>query len=71
MAFEAYFKAENDVILPALLGLVTVTATIIVLIYLRRRKIGAAGFRGTEYVTNLDGSTIRRSTRLVFGGAPR
>ena len=65
MAFEAYFKAEKDVILPAVLGLAVVAVTVIVLIYLRRRKFGAAGARGTEYVTNLDGSTVRRSTRLV------
>ena len=65
MALKAYLKVESDVLFPAVLGLVIVAVSVIVLLYLQRKKIGAAGPRGTEFVTNLDGSQVRRSTRFA------
>ena len=62
MAFKAYLKVDNDVLLPAVLGLAVVSLTVVALYLLRRRKI-AAQAGGSEYVTNLDGSQVRRSTR--------
>ena len=66
MALKAYLKVERDVLLPAVLGLTVVAVSVIVLVYLRRRRLGLTGTGGTEYVTNLDGSIVRRSTRSVY-----
>lgn len=63
MALKAYLKVEQDVLLPAVVGLTVVILSVIALIYLRRKRLGLSGTRGTEYVTNLDGSIVRRSTR--------
>lgn len=62
MAFKAYLKVDNDVLLPAVLGLAVVSLTVIALYLLRRRKV-AAQAGGSRYVTSLDGSQVRRSTR--------
>ena len=62
MAFKAYFKADNDVSLPALLGLAVISLTIVALHVLRRRGVAALP-GGSRYVTSLDGSQVRRSTR--------
>ena len=62
MAFKAYLKADNDVLLPAVLGLAVISLTIIALYLLRRRKVTAQP-GGSKYVTSSDGSQVRRSTR--------
>ena len=62
MAFKTYLKVDNDVLLPAVLGLAVVSLTVVALYLLRRHKM-AAQARGSRYVTSLDGSQVRRSTR--------
>lgn len=63
MALKAYVSVEKDVLLPAVLGLIVVAITVVTLYILRRKKIAGSGQGGTEYVTSLDGQTVRRSTR--------
>lgn len=63
MALKAYVSVEKDVLPPAVLGLVVVAITLVTLYVLRRKKIAGSGQGGTEYVTSLDGQTVRRSTR--------
>ncbi|BDA51371.1 hypothetical protein COCOBI_18-2480 [Coccomyxa sp. Obi] len=63
MALKAYVSVEKDVLLPAVLGLIVVAITVVTLYVLRRKKIAGSGQGGTEYVTSLDGQTVRRSTR--------
>ena len=65
MAFKAYLKADNDVLLPAALGLAVTAVTILALLYLRRQNF-AEQLGGSRYVTSLDGSQVRRSTRCDF-----
>ena len=70
MAFKAYLKVDNDVFLPAVCGLGVLSLTVIGLYLLRRRRVTAqAG--GTGYVTRLDGSQVRRSTRCDIPVRPR
>ncbi len=63
MALKAYVSVEKDVLLPAVLGLIVVAITVVTLYVLRKKKIAGSGQGGTEYVTSLDGQTVRRSTR--------
>ena len=63
MALKAYLSVERDVLLPAVLGLIVVAITVVTLYVLRKKKIAGSGQGGTEYVTSLDGQTVRRSTR--------
>lgn len=65
MALKAYLSVEKDVLLPAVLGLVVVAITVVTLYVLRRKKVAGSGQGGTEYVTSLDGQTVRRSTRCA------
>jgi hypothetical protein len=63
MALKAYLSVEKDVLLPAVLGLTVVAITVVTLYLLKRRKVAGTEQGGTEYVTSLDGQTVRRSTR--------
>lgn len=63
MALKAYVSVEKDVLLPAVLGLAVVAITVVTLYLLKRRKVAGTEQGGTEYVTSLDGQTVRRSTR--------
>ncbi len=65
MALKAYLSVEKDVLLPAVLGLIVVAITVVTLYVLRRKKIAGSGPGGTEYVTSIDGQTVRRSTRCA------
>ena len=70
MAFKALLKVDNDVFLPAVCGLGVLSLTVIGLYLLRRRRVTAqAG--GTRFVTSLDGSQVRRSTRCDISVRPR
>ena len=62
MALKAYLKTDNDVLLPAVLGLAVVSLTLVALYLLQRRKV-AAQPGGSRYVISSDGSQVRRSTR--------
>ena len=62
MAFKAYLKVDSNVLLPVFLGLGVLSLTVFALSLLRRRKVTAQP-GGTHYVTSLDGSQVRRSTR--------
>ncbi len=77
MALKAYLKADNDVLLPAVLGLGVISLTIVALYLLRRRKV-AVQPGGSRYVIGLDGSQVRRSTRcdilvarLIYGNCSK
>ena len=65
MVLKAYLKADSDVLLPAVLGLAVISLTILALHFLRHRKV-ASQLGGSRYVTGLDGSQVRRSTRCDF-----
>jgi hypothetical protein len=55
---------DSDLAIPATVALLTCVLTIVAL-YLLKRKGYFSRAAGTQYVTNADGQTVRRSTRRV------
>ncbi len=55
---------DNDLAIPATAGLLTFL-TIVLSLYLLKRRGYFSRAAGTQYVTNADGQTVRRSTRRV------
>ncbi|KAK9824320.1 hypothetical protein WJX72_009430 [[Myrmecia] bisecta] len=57
----AFSLSENNVLVPALVGLAVVVATVLVFYIATRKKTRGTG--GSKFVRDDDGNTVRRSTR--------
>ncbi len=54
---------DKALAIPAVVALLTFLVIIAALYLLKNKQWGFGGFGGTQYVTNAEGQTVRRSTR--------
>ena len=54
---------DKALAIPAIVALLTFLVIIAALYLLKHKQWGFGGFGGTQYVTNAEGQTVRRSTR--------